>query len=228
MKSIPAGNILFAIFVRKVPIGICMRTTIFILLISVFQLALFGQTAEEQVIRLKQQESSAANELSAEVKDSSVEVKQNPGSWNLSVGTSYSYSKIFGSGMMYYTAPMFTMPLNNRWALHGGMIASHYQRMDNTVMGESLLPNSFSSMALFAAASYQMSDRLILHGTGVKQLITAPNTPFTPYPMDNLSLGATYKLGNNITIGASIHMNNGRGYYSTPFNGSMFQSPSFW
>ncbi len=205
-----------------------MRTTIFILLISIFHLGLFGQTAEEQVIRLKQKESSSTLEPLTEAQESSAEVKENTGYWNLSVGTSYSYSKGFGSGMMYYTAPMFTMPLNNRWAVHGGMIASHYQSLNRTVVGERLYPNTFSSMALFAAASYQMSDRLILHGTGVKQLITAPITPFTPYPMDNLSLGATYKLGNNITIGASINMNNGRGYYSTPFNGSMLQSPSFW
>ena len=202
-----------------------MRSTIFICIFSFFHLALMSQTAEENVIRLKQQEVSTDQEISSDVEETKNGKRS---TWNLSVGTSYSYSKGFGSGMMYYTAPMFTMPLNNRWAMHGGMIASHYQGFNNTYSGESLLPNSFSSMALFAAATYQMSDRLVLHGTGVKQLISTPVTPFTSYPMDNLSLGATYKLGNNITIGATIHMNNGRGFYSNPFNGSMHQSPFFW
>ncbi len=205
-----------------------MHKLIFILLISVFHLGLYSQTAEEQVIRMKQQEGNSTEEFSDGVTDSSVKQLKNALSWNLSAGTSYSYSKVFGSGMRYYTAPMFTMPLNNRWALHGGMIVSHYQGINNTTVGESLLPNSFSSMSLFAAASYQMSDRLILHGTGVKQLISTPVMPFTPYPMEHLSLGASYKIGHNITIGASVHMNKGRGYYSSPFNGSMLQSPFFW
>ena len=70
------------------------------------------------------------------------------------------------------------------------------------------MPDSFNGLAIFGAASYRMNDKLILHGSGIKQLVSAPVTPFTPYPMDNLSLGATYKLGNNITIGASINMRN--------------------
>ncbi len=216
-----------------------MRSTLVILLFLAYQLALPGQTAEKEVIRLKSEEIGSTREsfkelngLSAEEKELSAEEKElsgvkaeKPGSWNLSVGTSYFYSKAFGSGMMYYTAPMFTMPLNNRWAVHGGVIATHYRGLSNSFTGEFLLPATFSGMALFAAASYQMSDRLVLHGTGVKQLASAPVNAFTAYPMDNLSLGATYKLGNNITIGASIHMNNGRGAYSTPYNGSMYPSP---
>ncbi|MEN8230039.1 MAG: hypothetical protein ABFS38_17900 [Bacteroidota bacterium] len=198
-----------------------MRTILSILIIAMCHLVVSGQSAEEEVIRLKQQDGEKVEEIS-------VGKREKPGSWNLSAGTSFSYSRNFGSGMMYYAAPMYTMPLNQRWALHGGMIASHYQGLNNTYTGETLLPNSFSSMALFVAGSYQMNDRLILHGAGVKQLVSAPASPFTPYPMDDLSLGATYKLGNNFTIGATIHMNSGGGYYSSPFNRTGFQSPFFW
>ena len=69
-----------------------------------------------------------------------------------------------------------------------------------------------------------MNDRLVLHGTGIKQLVSAPVTPFTPYPIDDLSFGATYKLGDNFTVGASVHMNNWNGY-SSPWNASPFASP---
>ncbi len=214
-----------------------MRSTLFIILVSL-SLGLLGQTAEEEVIRLKQQEivsgkevNSGLSESPTEANDASGDLNGRSGFWNLSVGTSYSYSRSFGSGMMYYAAPMFTMPVNDRWAFHGGLIASHYQGFNSPYPSESLIHNSFSGMALFAAASYQMNDRLIFHGTGVKQLLSAPVTsltPLTPYPLDKLSFGATYKLGNNISIGASIHMNNGRGIYSNPFNRSMGQSPFFW
>jgi len=217
-----------------------MRTAFSILLITLFHLTLSGQSAEEEVIRMKQQGVSqdgvsqdgvsqdgvSQDGVSMDEADLRKEAKQR--AWNLSVGTSYSYMTGYGSGMMFYAAPTFTLPLNNRWALHGGLIASQYQGMNASFAGESLWPSSFSSVALFAAASYQMSDRLVLHGTGVKQLITAPPSPFTPYPMDNLSLGATYKLGNNITIGATIHMNQGQGYYTTPFGGTRFHSPFYW
>ena len=194
-------------------------------------MVLTGQSAEDKVIRLKQQEGVSQEDVSQKgvlQKEADLKNEAKRGAWNLSVGTSYSYMKGYGSGMMFYAAPTFTLPLNNRWALHGGLIVSQYQGMNASFAGESLLPNSFSSMALFAAASYQMSDRLVLHGTGVKQLITAPPSPFTPYPMDNLSLGATYKLGNNLTIGATIQINQGHGYYTTPFGGTRFWSPYYW
>ena len=35
--------------------------------------------------------------------------------------------------------------------------------------GEFQASNNFSSLAVFAAASYKMSDRLILHGSGLKE-----------------------------------------------------------
>lgn len=189
---------------------------------------LWGQSAEEEIGRLKQQTSGVVLEEASQEEGLQAGTKQEgvkKGHWNFSVGTSFSYMSGYGSGMMLYTAPTYTLSLNPRWSLHGGMIASHYQGMNYTLAGENMLPSSFSGLALFAAASYRASDRLILHGTGVKQLITAPVTPFTPYPIDELSFGATYKLSNNFTIGASVHMNQGSGYYHSPWNSHPFASP---
>jgi hypothetical protein len=184
-----------------------MRTFIFISTLIFSFSSLLAQSAEEEMIRLKQQVDGVVLEEEEQAED-----KEKPGHWNFSVGTSYSYMKGYGSGMMFYTAPTYTLALNDRWSLHGGVVASHYQGLNNTQQGEMLLPGSFSSLAIFASASYRMSDRLVLHGTGIKQLVSAPVTPFTPYPMDDFSLGATYKIGDNITIGASVHIRNGSGY----------------
>lgn len=169
-----------------------------------------AQSAEEETMRLKQQVDGVV--LEEPVEEVQAEDKKKPGHWNFSVGTSYSYMKGYGSGMMFYTAPTYTLALNDRWSLHGGVVASHYQGLNNTQPGENLLPGSFSSLAVFASASYRMSDRLVIHGTGIKQLVSAPITPFTPYPLDDFSLGATYKIGDNITVGASVHMRNHSGY----------------
>lgn len=195
-----------------------MRNGLFIAVLVLSVSWMMGQTAEEEVARLKQQTSGMELEESARGETT------NTGQWNFSVGTSYSYMKGYGSGMMFYTAPSYTLSINDRWSVHGGLIASRYQGLHPAMSGENLLPSSFSSLSLFASASYRMNDRLILHGTGVKQLLSAPVTPFTPYPIDDLSFGATYKLGNNLTIGASVHMNNWNGY-SSPWNASPFAVP---
>ena len=199
-----------------------MRRAFIIVVIMLCVPLVKGQSAEEEIARLKQQTSDVVLEDASQ--DASQEAIKK-GHWNFSVGTSYSYMKGYGSGMMLYTAPTYTVSLNDRWSVHGGLIASHYHGMNYTMAGENMLPNSFSGLAVFAAASYRASDRLILHGTGVKQLLTAPATPFTPYPIDDLSFGATYKLSNNFTIGASVHMNQGVGNYHSPWNSNPFATP---
>ena len=131
--------------------------------------ALFGQSAEEEVIDLKQR-TQAVIEENASVDEAEVPVleKERKGNWNFSVGTSFSYMKGYGSGMGFYAAPTYTMPLNDKWSLHGGVIASQYQSFNSTmpggVPGEYMMPSSFTSLSLFAAASYRMNDRLVLHG----------------------------------------------------------------
>jgi hypothetical protein len=208
-----------------------MRTLIFISTLLFSFSSLLAQSAEEETIRLKQQTSDVVLEDSDQeeaLQEGSDQDKMKPGHWDFSVGTSYSYMKGYGSGMMFYTAPTYTLSLNERWSLHGGVVGYHYQGMNYTQPGENMLPGSFSSLAVFAAASYRMTDRLVLHGAGIKQLVSAPITPFTPYPMDDFSLGATYKIGDNMTIGASVHMRNANGYYTAPYGGPLFPTPVNW
>ncbi len=217
-------NLKFLIFVVE---RVVMKRTVSVFLIFLGAFSyLMGQTAEEEMIRLKQEVEGVVEEKPVEEPTSGEMVK--PGHWDFSMGTSYSYMKGYGSGMMFYTAPSYTLSLSDRWALHGGVVASHYQGLNYTQPGEIFLPGTFSSLAIFASASYRMSDRLVLHGTGIKQLVSAPITLYTPYSMDNLSLGATYKIGENMTIGASVHMRNGNGTYSTPFGSPFFPSSFGW
>jgi hypothetical protein len=152
-----------------------------------------------------------------------------PGQFNMSVGTSYTYSKAYGSGMGFYAAPMYTLPLTDRWSVHGGFVASNYSGLSNTMPGgEFQSTNSFNSLAVFAAASYKMSERLILHGSGLKNLTSYPLSPMAPGLVDNLSLGAIYKLGDNISIGASVSFNQGYAYPQSPsFGGSPFGGSPF-
>jgi hypothetical protein len=207
-----------------------MRSLIFIFVFSAFHLALMGQSAEDEVIRLKQPGEVATDLSDPEMGEPVLPKVDAPsGAWNLSVGTSFTAVSGFGSGMGFYAAPTYTLPLSDRWSVHGGVIASYFTGLTAPGPGEMQLPTSYSSLALFAAASYRMSDRLVLHGAGFKQLLAAPPSPLTPYPMDHLTFGASYRLGNNITIGAAVQMNQGQGYYvSSPFYNSSFPSPFGW
>jgi hypothetical protein len=205
-----------------------MRIILSFILILAGQAAIFGQTAEEEAVRLKQDGTLQVEEAGRLKLDGTLQEDQRKGNFGLSVGTGFTYARVYGSGITFFAAPAYTLPLNDRWSFHGGIVATHYQSLNQTLYGETVLPREYSSLALFAAASYRMSERLVLHGTGVKQLVSAPYSPFTVYPMDNLSLGATYKLGNNITVGATIHLNNGQGYYATPYQGYGFTSPFYW
>jgi hypothetical protein len=212
-----------------------MRILIFIGTILISVSSMLAQSAEEEIIRLKQQTSDVVLENSDQREMSGVGPEgkaEKPGHWDFSVGTSYTYMKGYGSGMTFYTAPTYTLALNERWSLHGGVMASHFQGLNQTWPGENMYPGYYSSLAVFAAASYRMSDKLIVHGSGVKQLLSEPITPFTPYLMDHVSLGATYKLGDNFTIGASVHMRNGsgygNGYYPVTFGNPMFPSTFGW
>ena len=218
-----------------------MKRTITAFLLVFGALAyVFAQTGEEVMLQLRQHTEGVVMEEGTEASEAEQAEGEKPkaGHWNFSVGTSYSFMKGYGSGMMFYTAPTYTLALNQRWSLHGGVVASRYQGLNYMPAGEALLPGSFNSLAVFVAASYRMNERLIIHGTGIKQLVSGPVTPFTPSPMDNLSLGATYKLGDNITIGASINMRNYgagnriMGYPRNPgfgnFGNPFYPSPFGW
>mgnify|MGYP006305854613 FL=1 len=175
------------------------------------------------------------------------------GTWDFSLGTSFTHVKGFGSGATLYAAPFYTLPLNDRWSLHGGVVASHttgFPRQGGVgypagVEGFGNGTGSHSTFSLFGAASYRLNDRLVLHGSGVKTLAVYPEgppllmNPLTPAAMDHLSVGATYQLGRNITIGASFRMENRRGYHgldryygspfhTAPFHSSPFGSPYSW
>ena len=156
----------------------------------------------------------------------------------MNIGTGYSFASGYGSGMNFYAAPTLTMPVTNRLSVHAGIVASSFYPV---TMGPQFeqggMPSIYSSLALFVAASYRMNDRLILHGSGVKQLANAPiNSPFSPYPIDNFSFGATFRLGDNVSIGATISVNNRNGYYNlpgfghpgNPFGGGSPFSPFYW
>jgi len=172
-----------------------------------------GQSAEERMAQLRDSVliENADEQVSLQSESPRIHLGMN-------AGTGYSIAGGYGSGMNFYAAPVLSVPLANRLTLHAGIVASTFYPVSGHFQNEEGFPGMHSSLALFTAASYRMNERLTLHGSGIKQLVKAPlNSPFSSYPVDNLSLGATFRLGNNLTIGASVNINNRNSYYSPYF-----------
>jgi hypothetical protein len=191
------GKICLLYLPEGTPLISMMKTFVLICILSVGSLGLLGQSAEDEVIRLKQSPEVGDVRMDPEgdvriasegEEQAGLEKGPNAGSWNMSVGTSFSYMKGYGSGMGFYAAPTYTLPLTNKWSLHGGLVASHFTGFSIPGTVESQTPGAYSSLAVFGAASYRMNERLVLHGAGVKQIVTAPTSTLAPYPIDNLSL----------------------------------------
>lgn len=212
-----------------------MRRSTGLLLVLLLIMSFFrvdAQSAEEEVVRLKSESLEAGSPESPETGTPLAEDGNDSagkGTFHLSAGTGFSYMKGYGSGIRSYIAPVYTLPLSQRWELTGGIIASNYHGFQPVPRSEYGWDASCSSLALFAAATYRMNDRIILHGTGIKQLIQPPPMSFTPYPMDQISLGATYRITDNLSIGASVHvLQNGNYSHFPPFGGTFSPYPPIW
>jgi hypothetical protein len=196
-----------------------MRGLVFWILAWAALANLAGQSAEDAAIRLKQ--SGEVGDIAPPEEQAASAVHGrglSAGYWNLETGAWFSTVRGVGSGVGFYAAPTYTLPLNSNWSLHGGIMATRYTGLSTPVGGDLGANTGYTGLSVFAAASYRMTDKLVLHGAGVKQLTPGPPSLMSPYSSDNLSLGATYRLGDNLTIGASIHMQNHQGYpYGSPY-----------
>lgn len=152
-----------------------------------------------------------------------------PWSFHTSLGTSYAFSRGFGSSMQVFAAPAVNYAASKRLSFHGGFMATHnmplmpYQDEINSGIPE------FSTFSVFLSSSYQLTENLVIHGTALKSLAGLPlEGPYADYNFHDLSIGATYNFG-NFSIGASFHQSD-RMMYSSPFGfgSSPFGTPLYW
>jgi hypothetical protein len=206
------------------------RLLIIAVFTGIFLLPVNGQSAEEDVLRLRHEMDTAAVSGTGINSFSTPASLPDRGHFGLSVGTGFSYMRGYGSGLSLYAAPTYSLALTPRLSAHAGLIASTYTGLNpgpaETGYGESPV---FKSLAVFGAASYRMTERLTVHGAGVKYLLNYPTPPLMAVPPDHFTVGATYRLGDHIFIGASLHMNRANGYYPvSSFPGFYHPSPYEW
>lgn len=141
--------------------------------------------------------------------------------FNLNIGTSFNYSPVIGAGTMLTVSPSFSLPVTRRISVNGGIIASGTMLPSlagKLPMEPVFKPGTFNSLSLYGTTVYQLSPGIIIYGTGFKQL-TKNNLPysFNPFPQSSITVGSRYKIGDNITVGASVNMSQYNNFYS-PYN----------
>jgi hypothetical protein len=143
--------------------------------------------------------------------------------WDMQLGTAFIYSPVWGSGMNYYAAPGFSMPLTKNFSFHGGVVTSVTTSPYMASPESGMQRSTSGSTSVYGTVAYRLNQNVTFYGTGVKNLVNfGPPTPFNYNSYDEISFGSTIKLGNNVTIGASVHFREythpGTGYYSPWFD----------
>lgn len=155
--------------------------------------------------------------------------------FNTSLGTSFFYSGAYGTGNEFFAAPGVNYGLTPRLSLHGGVIFSYtsfFNPQNEAEQGGSPMM-SFPGMSVYGSANYQINEKLSFFGTGMKHIpvfFPGEENDLNNFNNYSFSLGSNYKIGRNVTIGASIHVND-RGSYYSPFSSPIpgaYYSPFDW
>lgn len=177
--------------------NICIFSVSFFL----FTLVSFGQSADTILVSQFPEMENDENEMHSNFSPQHLKPH-----WKLMMGSNFTFSPGFGNATGFFVAPMLNVPLNSRLSLQGGIIASNtylnYMRLDDG-------PGSFKSyndLSIFGSASYLLSENLVVYGTGTKRLTELPHAPypFMPSSANSFTIGTNWRLGKNISIGASF------------------------
>ena len=166
---------------------------------------------------------------------STVGMSQSPVQFNLQTGASFGTGFAGGSLFNTYVAPSFSKNLGKNWTLSAGAVISNstFTNSGHVTQEGSFKPYSgnMTNLTVYASGAYQVNDRLTLSGTAYKTINPAFNARLNPDQLrmeaQGASFGIGYKVGENMHIGAEIHMQQGNGNYYTPFGspvGAPFQN----
>ena len=151
--------------------------------------------------------------------------------FHLILGSNYLYMPSFGGNMNMFASPSVTIPLSKRFSFEGGIMASTSILQGFTPFEMNHSVRNFNSLSIYGSTIYQVTPKLTVYGTGIRQLMnTKLPYPYSSLNQNSFSVGSYLKLGNNITIGASFNMSDNYNFFS-PFpsgNTGIVNSPFAW
>ncbi len=155
--------------------------------------------------------------------------------WDTNLGSSFIYSKAFGSATEFFAAPQVNYGITPKFAIHGGLMFSYTSVFGQSNSDENgyMMPIAFPGMSVYGSASYRLNKNVTFYGTGIRHMSNfySKDAPaFLNKPYNSYSFGSSIRLGNKVTIGASLHVND-RNKYNSPFLGpsdGAYYSPFYW
>jgi len=156
--------------------------------------------------------------------------------YHLSLGTQFSTTSGYGSGLTTYITPSVNYTINKRFRIGGGI------RITNTnlfnakpfFISESFpaYNGNFSTATIFMNGQYLLSSRLTLYGSAYKEFPISgnplPNTLFYPVSRNGaqgIQMNIDYKIGKNFRLEAGFGYSQGASLFYEPFGSFIGSSP---
>ncbi len=153
-----------------------------------------------------------------------LKVKSGPQMRN-SVGSSFMFMPKYGSVSGLTASSFLVLPITLKLSVEGGVIAGRYFPVMKNFPSEQGANHFYNTLSFYGSANYQITPRLSLYGTGIKQL--GAFIPFNHLPSSSYSFGSNLNFG-NFTIGAEIRMTDWDNYYfPSPFGAEMGNFSSY-
>ncbi|HEX3008838.1 MAG TPA: hypothetical protein VHO90_14615 [Bacteroidales bacterium] len=144
----------------------------------------------------------------------------------VSAGSSFMYSKNFGNGLSTYVAPELSFKVTPRIHINAGIMVVNSNISINRYMyypyEQSVVvkTNPTTSTLAYVSADYMINSRLSVSGSVLRDLTNNPGAGNYYSPsIQAMSLRMDYKLTDNISIGAGMHVQQGNswGYPATGY-----------
>ena len=161
---------------------------------------------------------------------------------NVMIGTQFSTSSWYGSGLTTFISPSISYLVSPRFSVRGGVTISNtalfnYRPWFSTE-GSSTFDANFTKAVLYLEGSYRVTDKLTISGAGFKEFTISDNSSFyNPYSKNEpygIYLNADYKIAEGVHIQAGFGYTRGYSPYMgspmydpSPFGGGSFNSSPF-
>ncbi len=160
-----------------------------------------------------------------------------PGKWDysLSVGSQFTSTSGYGSGLSSYVSPSVSYNVSKRFRLGGGITYINTNLFDvrSWYASEKTpgISGNFSTGIVYVNGTYLAGDRLTISGSAFKAFpISDTPLPYNPYnPISGngahgMNLNVDYKIGENFHIQAGFGYSSGvNPYYGNSFYQQPFQ-----
>lgn len=141
------------------------------------------------------------------------------------LGTSFTFSSGFGSGLNTYVSPYLTYQVSPKFRVKAGFSVINTQLFDYhpwfTPESGGTFSGNYTSALLYVQGQYQIGNRILLNGTAFKEFPLITGTPGDPYPYhgsQGFSLDVTYRIGEHMFLQAGFNYlkSSGPYYYGNP------------